>query len=128
MTGKKITPFQKIANAKGWKFEDIAQRWGLSERQLSRIADSPKLRDFDALFGLPDYKKKDKMMSKTFSNETLNEIENYTFNKLKTDLGLCSTGAISDVGAANKTGVILVSRDSEGNDILVTIELRSKSK
>lgn len=54
MTGKKITEFQQIANAKGWKFEEIAKRWGLSERQLSRVASSGKARDLDAVKGLPD--------------------------------------------------------------------------
>jgi DNA-binding Xre family transcriptional regulator len=55
MTGKpmtKITEFQKVANGKGWTFSEIAARWGLSERQLSRIAGKPKQRDLDALKGL----------------------------------------------------------------------------
>ncbi|WP_175610074.1 hypothetical protein [Pseudoalteromonas sp. SK20] len=54
MAGKKITEFQLIANGKGWKFEDIAKRWDLSERQLSRVASAGKVRDLDAVKGLPD--------------------------------------------------------------------------
>ena len=54
MTGKDITKFQRIANAKGWKFQDIAERWGKSERQLSRIAKTSDQRDLDAVNGLPD--------------------------------------------------------------------------
>lgn len=56
MTGKKITYFQFIANKKGWKFEDIAKRWGKSERQISRIAATGSQRDIDAVNGLPDKK------------------------------------------------------------------------
>lgn len=54
MAGKTITEFQRIANEKGWKFEDIAKRWGKSERQLSRIAKAGKQRDLDAVNGLPN--------------------------------------------------------------------------
>ncbi|EGQ7958047.1 helix-turn-helix domain-containing protein [Vibrio parahaemolyticus] len=54
MTGKKITEFQKIANSKGWTFEEIAKRWGKSERQLSRIAKAAEQRDIDAVNGLPN--------------------------------------------------------------------------
>ena len=53
MTGRKITEFQLIANKKGWKFEDIAKRWGKSERQISRIAAKGEPRDIDAINGLP---------------------------------------------------------------------------
>lgn len=54
MTSKKITEFQVIANSKGWKFEEIAIRWGVSERQMSRIAGSGKQRDIDSVNGLPN--------------------------------------------------------------------------
>ncbi|CDT09900.1 hypothetical protein [Vibrio crassostreae] len=57
MAGKNITEFQLIANAKGWKFEEIAKRWGKSERQLSRIAKAGEVRDLDAVNGLPDKNK-----------------------------------------------------------------------
>ncbi|MCU8056255.1 hypothetical protein L5L78_08575 [Shewanella sp. SM34] len=53
MTGKLITEFQLIANSKGWTFEEIAKRWGKSERQLSRIAAAGEARDMDAVRGLP---------------------------------------------------------------------------
>lgn len=54
MTGRNIAEFQGIANKKGWKFEDIAKRWGKSERQLSRIAKAGEQRDLDAVNGVPD--------------------------------------------------------------------------
>lgn len=57
MTGKVITKFQQIANSKGWTFEEIAKRWGKSERQLSRIAKAAEQRDMDAVNGLPDKNK-----------------------------------------------------------------------
>ena len=57
MTGRSVTEFQRIANKKGWKFEDIAKRWGKSERQLSRIAKAGEQRDLDAVNGLPDKSK-----------------------------------------------------------------------
>lgn len=53
MAGKPITEFQLIANLKGWTFEEIAKRWGKSERQLSRIAAAGEARDMDAVRGLP---------------------------------------------------------------------------
>jgi hypothetical protein len=53
MTGKNITEFQKIANKKGWTFEQIALRWNKSDRQLSRIAAKAEPRDMDAVNGLP---------------------------------------------------------------------------
>ncbi len=57
MTGKVITEFQRIANERGWTFKQIAERWGLSERQLSRIAQDAKTRDLDSVKGLPRKKK-----------------------------------------------------------------------
>ncbi|AUI88895.1 hypothetical protein BS333_21205 (plasmid) [Vibrio azureus] len=53
MIGKVITEFQRIANEKGWTFEEIANRWGKSERQLSRIAKAAEQRDMDAVNYLP---------------------------------------------------------------------------
>ncbi|ENY5184894.1 hypothetical protein ACEZOD_003341 [Vibrio cholerae] len=57
MAGKNITEFQRIANERGWTFKQIAERWGLSERQLSRIAQDAKIRDLDSVKGLPIKKK-----------------------------------------------------------------------
>lgn len=56
MSSRKITEFQRIANAKGWTLIEVAQRWDLSERQMSRIAKSAKQRDIDAVTGLPENK------------------------------------------------------------------------
>lgn len=57
MSGRIITEFQKLANDRGWTFEEIAKRWGKSERQLSRIAKAGEQRDLDAVNGLPKKKK-----------------------------------------------------------------------
>lgn len=57
MSGRCVTEFQKIANSKGWTFEEIANRWGKSERQLSRIAKAAEPRDMDAVNGLPNKNK-----------------------------------------------------------------------
>lgn len=58
MTGKVITEFQRIANAKGWTLKEVGERWDKSERQMSRIAGSAKQRDLDAVNGLPTKKNK----------------------------------------------------------------------
>jgi hypothetical protein len=54
MTGKRLSIFKQIANRKGWTFDNIGERWGVSERQMSRIANSGNQRDIDAVNGLPD--------------------------------------------------------------------------
>lgn len=59
MTGDAHTEFQRVANSRGWKFSELAERWGLSERQLSRIARAGKQRDIDAVNGLPNKQKKE---------------------------------------------------------------------
>lgn len=53
MTGKNVSLFQKIANEKGWTFKQIGERWGVSERQMSRIANAGNQRDLDSVNGLP---------------------------------------------------------------------------
>ena len=58
MTGKSVTEFQRIANAKGWTLLEVGERWGKSERQMSRIASAAKQRDLDAVNGLPNKKPK----------------------------------------------------------------------
>jgi hypothetical protein len=50
------TGFKAELKAKGWKMKDVAERWGISPRQVSNIAKSPKDRDWDMLDGLPDYR------------------------------------------------------------------------
>ncbi|KXS55007.1 MAG: hypothetical protein AWU57_603 [Marinobacter sp. T13-3] len=53
MTSKKQTEFHKVARAKGWRLVDIGERWGIGERQMSRIANNPSKKDLDAINGLP---------------------------------------------------------------------------
>lgn len=48
-----MTRFHQIATEKGWRLVDIGQRWGVSERQMSRIANNPTQKDLDAAKGLP---------------------------------------------------------------------------
>lgn len=57
MTSKEMPKFKKIAQEKGWLLEDIAARWGISIRQMSRVANNAKQKDLDAVTGLPDPKK-----------------------------------------------------------------------
>jgi hypothetical protein len=54
MAGNKLSLFKQIANRKGWTFNDIGERWDVSERQMSRVANSGKQKDIDAVNGLPD--------------------------------------------------------------------------
>ena len=45
--------FTKAAKAKGWKMQDLAERWGIKPRQMSNVAGSPKQIHWDALTGVP---------------------------------------------------------------------------
>jgi hypothetical protein len=53
MAGRKMTAFHQIAREKGWTLVEIGQRWGVSERQMSRVANNPSHKDLDAVRGLP---------------------------------------------------------------------------
>ena len=53
VTPKKLTKFHLAAKERGWLLEDIADRWGISVRQMSRVANNPKQKDLDAVNGLP---------------------------------------------------------------------------
>lgn len=53
MTGRKMTDFHQVAREKGWTLVEIGERWGVSERQMSRIANNPSRKDLDAVQGLP---------------------------------------------------------------------------
>jgi len=53
-----MTRFVKALRQKGWIAKDVAKRWGLLPRQLSRIGKRPKQIHLDALAGLPDRSKK----------------------------------------------------------------------
>jgi len=52
-----MNEYTKQAKAKGWSMKAIAERWGVSPRQISNIAGDPKKKDWDALNGLPNLKK-----------------------------------------------------------------------
>jgi len=53
MTSIKKTKFHKIVKDKGWRLIDVGNRWNISERQMSRIANNPTKKDIDAATGLP---------------------------------------------------------------------------
>lgn len=52
------TQFKLKANAKGWLMADIAERWGITVRQMSNVSREPKKIHWDALAGLPKKKPK----------------------------------------------------------------------
>ncbi len=54
-----MTEFVKALRQKGWSAKEVAERWGLLPRQLSRIGSNPKQIHLDALAGLPDRSKKE---------------------------------------------------------------------
>ena len=56
MTVKKSSLFLQIAKRKGWSLVAIGDRWGVSERQMTRISNSANTRDIDAVQGLPPFK------------------------------------------------------------------------
>jgi hypothetical protein len=55
MASRKKTEFHKTAEAKGWLLEQIAERWGISIRQMSRVANNATRKDLDAVNGLPKF-------------------------------------------------------------------------
>ena len=57
--GLLMTDFVKALRRKGWSAKEVAGRWGLLPRQLSRIGNSPKQIHLDALAGLPDRGKRE---------------------------------------------------------------------
>jgi len=71
MTAINKTLFQKIANNKGWTFDSIGQRWGISERQMSRVANSGNQRDIDAVTGIPSKVDIDMMYEQITHDQTL---------------------------------------------------------
>lgn len=56
MSRRQKTAFHKVAESKGWLLEKIGDRWGISVRQMSRIANNPTQKDLDAVNGLPPIK------------------------------------------------------------------------
>ena len=56
MTIYKKTEFHKIAERKGYTLKEIGERWAISVRQMTRVAQEPKQRDLDAINGVPKKK------------------------------------------------------------------------
>lgn len=56
MSRRNKTAFHLAAESKGWLLEKIGERWGISVRQMSRIANNPSQKDLDAVNGLPPAK------------------------------------------------------------------------
>lgn len=51
-----MTDFVRLLRKKGWTAKEVAARWGIKPRQISRIAKMPRRLHLDALAGLPDKK------------------------------------------------------------------------
>ena len=51
---EQMTNFLRNIKAKGWTAKEVGERWGIKPRQMSNISRNPKVRDFDAVEGLPD--------------------------------------------------------------------------
>ncbi len=49
-----MTDFVKKLRAKGYTARELAARWSLLPRQISRIGKAPKQMHLDALDGLPE--------------------------------------------------------------------------
>ena len=49
----KFTEIYKVILEKGWTMEEVRLRWGISERQMTRVSQGAKQRDIDAANGLP---------------------------------------------------------------------------
>ena len=47
--------FLFIMEKKDWSKKELAVRWGVQERQITNIINNPKVKDYDALRGLPDH-------------------------------------------------------------------------
>ena len=54
MTSRESSKFHNKAKERGWLLEEIAKRWRISVRQISRVANKPKQNDLDAVNGLPN--------------------------------------------------------------------------
>ncbi len=48
-----MTNMLRNIKAKGWTAKEVAKRWGITQRQMSNISKRPKVRDCDAVEGLP---------------------------------------------------------------------------
>lgn len=49
--------FTDKAQSLGWTMKDLAKRWGITPRQMSRIAGRPKQLHWDALRGIEEKRK-----------------------------------------------------------------------
>ena len=54
----------KLAFSKGYTSQELAERWGVTPRHLSRVAANPYKMMIDAVNGLPDKKKPPKEVAK----------------------------------------------------------------
>jgi len=49
-----MTDYVKAVRRKGWTAQELAERWGITARQVSNIGRNPSKMNIDALAGLPD--------------------------------------------------------------------------
>ena len=48
-----MTNFLLNIKEKGWTAKEVGERWGIKPRQMSNLSSDPKVKDFDAVEGLP---------------------------------------------------------------------------
>lgn len=51
--------FKEEAKRKGWTLKELAERWGVTPRQMTNVAKNPKQKDWDALESLADFNCRD---------------------------------------------------------------------
>lgn len=69
--------FHEIVESKGWQLKEIRQRWGLSERQMSRIAKNPTVIHLDAISNLPNKDSATSKQSEVVASSTWLTPENH---------------------------------------------------
>jgi hypothetical protein len=47
-------PSYLLMKVKGWTLETVAERWGISDRQIRNLFNNPTPREWDAINGLPN--------------------------------------------------------------------------
>ena len=48
-----MKPFTEAIKIKGWRLVELAERWGVSKREMSNIAANTSEKEWDAVNGLP---------------------------------------------------------------------------
>ena len=106
-----MTPFVRAIRQRGYTAKEVAARWNITPRAISRIASHPRQRDWDALAGLPVKIKSWKNVSVKFIEKGQNwqdEITTYWFSLAGTDIDTgCELGGIYGVADCNGEETII---------------------